>query len=281
MSPIGRIFVVLNLILAFAFLGWAGQALSTTENYKKDLETAKAAHAAEVSKKDEEISKLTVDLNGATEQQRQFHSERDQKTAEADGLRRELDELKSRHDGLQASLKKIEATLGDYNSTITQLGQQKDAAVEKANDAQRERDSAVSEKDAAEMARRDAEEAQKNAETRIADLEKERGLLMEQISDLDTRMAKVVEMTGANLGDIVAPPKIEGYVLEVNRDLKLVVINKGAKDLVKPGYSFSIYRGSQYKGQVRINSVQDGLASGIIEGEKSPITKGDSASTSL
>lgn len=281
MSPIGRIFVVLNLILSAAFFGWAYNALSTTDNYKQQLDEAKTAHTAELAKKDEEISKLTVDLNGATEQQRQFLSERDQKTAEADGLRRELDELKSRHDGLQASLKKIEATLGDYNSTIAQLGQQKDAAVEKAHEAQRERDSAVSEKDAAEVARRDAEEAQKNAETRIADLERERGDLMEKISDLDTRMAKLVEMTGADTTGIIAPPKIEGYVLEVNRDLKLVVINKGAKDQVKPGYTFSIYRGSQYKGQVRINSVQDGLASGIIEAEKSPITKGDSAATTL
>lgn len=279
MSPIGRIFVVLNLILSAAFFGWAYNALSTTDNYKKQLDEAKTAHAAELAKKDEEISKLTVDLNGATEQQRQFHSERDQKTAEADGLRRELDELKSRHDGLQASLKKIEATLGDYNNTIAQLGQQKDAAVEKAHEAQRERDSAVAEKDAAELASRDAQEAQKNAETRIADLERERGDLMEKISDLDTRMAKLVEMTGAEVP--FAAPKIEGYVLEVNRDLKLVVINKGAKDQVKPGYTFSIYRGSQYKGQVRINSVQDGLASGIIEAEKSPITKGDSAATTL
>jgi len=279
MSPIGRIFVVLNLILSAAFLGWAANALSTTDNYKKELETAKTAHAAELAKKDEEISKLTIDLNGATEQQRQFHSEREQKTAEADGLRRELDELKSRHDGLQGSLKKIEATLADYNSTISQLGQQKDAAVEKAHEAQRERDSAVSEKDAAELARRDAEEAQKNAETRIADLESERGDLMEKISDLDTRMAKLIELTGTEV--TFAAPKIEGYVLEVNRDLKLVVINKGAKDQVKPGYTFSIYRGSQYKGQVRINSVQDGLASGIILAEKSPITKGDSAATTL
>jgi len=282
MSPIGRIFVVLNLILSAAFLGWAANALSTTQDWKKKYTDEQTARAADVAKKDEELSKLGVELKTVTEQQRQFHSERDQKAAEADTLRRELEELTGRHDALAASLKKIESTLGDYNSTITQLGQQKDAAVEKAHEAERERDSAVSEKDSATMAQRDAEEARKTAELRIADLEKERMALVEQISTLDTRVAQIIADTGYDYSKIDAAPKIDGYVLDVNRELKLVVINRGAKDNVKPGYTFSIYRGSQFKGQVRIQDVQEGMASGlIVGGEKSPITKGDSASTGI
>ena len=281
MSPIGRIFVVLNLILSAAFLGWAANALSTTNDWRKKYSDEQAARAADVAKKDEELSRLGVELKGVTEQQRQFHSERDQKSAEADTLRRELEELTGRHDALAASLKKIESTLGDYNSTITQLGQQKDAAVEKAHESERERDGAVAAKDSAEMARRDAEEARKTAETRIGDLEKERMALGEEISTLDTRIAMIVAATGFELGDVEAAPKIDGFVFDVNRDLKLVVINKGAKDNVKVGYTFSIYRGSQYKGQVRINDVQNELSSGTITGEKSPITRGDSASTGI
>ena len=141
---------------------------------------------------------------------------------------------------------------------------------------------AVAAKDSAEMARRDAEEARKTAETRIGDLEKERMQLGEEISTLDTRIAQIVAITGIDLTDLDAAPKIDGYVFDVNRDLKLVVINKGAKDNVKVGYTFSIYRGSQFKGQVRINDVQNELSSGtIVGGEKSPITRGDSASTGI
>jgi myosin heavy subunit len=281
MSPIGRIFVVLNLILSAAFLGWAANALSTTQDWQKKYNEEKAARAADVAKKDEELSKLGIEMKSVTEQQRQFHSERDQKSAEADTLRRELEELTGRHDALAASLKKIESTLGDYNNTISQLGQQKDAAVEKAHEAERERDSAVSEKDAAMVAQRDAEEAKKNAELKIGDLEKAAVAMREEISNLETRIAVIIEDTGYDGGRAMAAPKIDGYVLDVNRDLKLVVINKGAKDQVKVGYTFSIYRGSQYKGQVRINDVQDGMASGQIVGEKSPITRGDSASTGI
>lgn len=281
MSPIGRIFVVLNLILSAAFLGWAANALSTTKNYKELYEKEQQAHKDAVAGKEKELSDLQINLNQVTEQQRQFHGERDQKAAEADTLRRELEELTGRHDALAASLKKIESTLGDYNNTITQLGQQKDAAVEKAHEAERERDSAVSEKDAAMLAQRDAEEARKNAELKIADLEKQRSELTEQISTLDTRIAQIVADTNYSYDKIDAAPKIDGYVLDVNRDLKLVVINKGAKDNVKAGYTFSIYRGSQFKGQVRINDVQNEMASGTIVGEKSPITRGDSASTGI
>lgn len=281
MSPIGRIFVVLNLILSAAFLGWAANALSTTQDWKKKYEDEKTARAADLSKKDEELSQLGVELKGVTEQQRQFHSERDQKSAEADTLRRELEELTGRHDALSASLKKIESTLGDYNNTITQLGQQKDAAVKESHEAQRERDSAVSEKDAAELAKRDAEEAKKNAERKIGDLEKERMALQDQISTLDTRLSQIVADTNYDISKIDAAPRIDGYVLDVNRDLKLVVINKGSEDQVKAGFTFSVYRGSQFKGTVRIQDVQGKMASGIIVNEKSPITRGDSASTGI
>lgn len=282
MSPIGKIFVVLNLLLAGAFLGWAGNALKTTQNWKEKYEQEQKNRTADLAKKDEEISKLNVDLNQVTEQQRQFHGERDQKAAEADGLRRELDELKSRHDALSASLKKIESTLGDYNNTIAQLNQQKDEAVQKANDAVRSADRAAQEKDSAEAAQRTAEEERKSAETRIADLEGERNQLKDEISKLETRLQVVIADTNYNRGDVEPAPRIDGYVLEVNRDLKLVVINRGSKHEVKEGYTFSIFRGSQFKGQVRINYVQDEMASGVIVGsEKSPITKGDSASTGI
>jgi chromosome segregation ATPase len=281
MSPIGKVFVVLNLVLAAAFLGWAANALSTTQQWKDEYEKEVKARAADVAAKDDEISKLGVEVKSVTEQQRQFHSERDQKSAEADGLRRELEELTSRHDALSASLKKIESTLGDYNNTITQIGQQKDAAIKESHEAQRERDGAVAAKDAAEMAQRDAEEAQKNAEMKIGNLEKERVALLDQLSTLETQISVIVAATNYDRSITEAAPKIDSYVLDVNRDLKLVVINKGSKDQVKTGYTFSVYRGSQFKGQVRIQDVQEGMASGIIINEKSPITRGDSASTGI
>ena len=131
------------------------------------------------------------------------------------------------------------------------------------------------------LAKKDAEDSTKAASTKIADLEKDKKDLQEQVDTLDARLAVVVKATGAKLTDFVSPPPIEALVLDVKKDLKLVILNKGKKDDVKVGYVFDIYRGSQYKGQVRIQDVQEGMSSGVILNEKDPIGRGDSATTSL
>lgn len=281
MSPIGRIFVVLNLILSAAFLGWAANALDKTAHYKDEMAKAKTAHEEALATKDQELSKMRGDLNGVTEQQRAFREERDQFKAESDQLKTQLDELRRANDTMQGNLTKIQATLGDYNNSIQQLSQQKDAAIERAHDAERARDAAVQEKDAAVIAQRDAEEKTKAAETRIGDLEGEKVALASDVEKLQTRLDVVVKRTNTPLNEVMVQKPIDAVVLDVNKDLKLVILNKGKKDEVKVGYTFDVYRGTQYKGQVQIRDVQEGISSGIITSEASPIGKGDSASTSL
>jgi chromosome segregation ATPase len=281
MSPIGRIFIVLNLILSAAFLGWASNAVQKTEKYKDDLAAAKKAHADELAAKEKELSDLGVELNGVKDQQRTFREQRDGFEAESNRLKTQLDEFKRANDTMSANLTKIQSTLGDYNNSITQLSQQKDAAIERAHEAERARDAAVAEKDAAVVAKSNAEEATNNANTRIGDLEGEKVALMQKIDDLDTRITVMTREGGLALNQFQPQKAIEALVMDVNKDLKLVVINRGKKDEVQVGYVFDIYRGSQYKGQVRINDVQDSISSGTILHEKSSIGRGDSASTSL
>lgn len=116
---------------------------------------------------------------------------------------------------------------------------------------------------------------------RIAELEVENRALSEQIDALESRLQLVLERTGVHVINDAWPPPIDALVLDVNRDLKLVVLNKGKQDGVKEGYTFTIYRGSQYKGLVRVQDVQEGMCSALITGEKAPIERGDSATTSL
>jgi len=281
MSPIGRIFIVLNLILSAAFLGWAANALQKTEKYKDDLAAAKKAHADELAAKEKELADLGIELNGVKDQQRTFREQRDGFEAESNRLKTQLDELKRANDTMQGNLTKIQATLGDYNNSISQLVQQKDAAVERAHEAERARDAAVADKDAAVLAQNDAEEALKNANLKIGDLEGDKVALATEVENLNTRLEVVYRETGASAAVFQTQKAIEGLVMDVNKDLKLVIINKGKKDEVKVGYVFDIYRGSQYKGQVRINDVQEGISSGLILHEKAAIGRGDSATTTL
>lgn len=281
MSPIGRIFIVLNLILSAAFLGWAANALGTTKKLNEELARVKTEHATALQAKEDELSKLTVDLNAVTEQQRALREERDGVKAEKDNLKTQLDELKRASEAMQGNLTKIQATLGDYNNSIAQLTQQKDTAVERAHEAERARDAAVAEQQAAQLAQSTAEEGMNNANLKIGDLEKTNADLVAQVDTLDTRLTALIERTGTSYGDTAAQKPIDAQVLKVDRNLKFVVINKGRADEVKPGYTFDIYRGSTYKGQIRIQDVQENMASGLIVTEKNAIATGDSATTTL
>jgi len=281
MSTIGKVFIIVNLILSAAFLGWAANYSAHARDYKGELAKAQAASEQALAAKQKEVDDLTVEKNAVTDQQRQFREQRDSVQSESDRLKTQVDELKRNNDSLGGTLAKIQATLNDYNDTITQLIAQKDAAVQRANEAERARDSAIQEKDSAVFAKNDAEEATKTAMTHIGDLENEKRAMQEQIDNLDTRLTMITKKTGINGNEIVAQKPIEDLVLDIKKDLKIVIINKGKKDDVKVGYVFDIYRGSQYKGQVRIQDVQEGMASGVILNEKDAITRGDSATTSL
>lgn len=201
MSPIGRIFIVLNLLLAAAFLGWASNALATTQDWKaehdaKEEEMAEAAAASEAA-----ISKLEMERDALTEGQRQFRDQRDALQAEVESLKTQLGAEKRRGDGLEADVTAIKSTLGDYNSTIAQLSGEKDRLQQRINELEREKDDAQDSAQAAEMARRDAEEALNAAEGQIADLTDERDMLAEKVSTLEGRLEALIKMTGVEASE--------------------------------------------------------------------------------
>ena len=113
---------------------------------------------------------------------------------------------------------------------------------------------------------------------RITKLERENAELRSRI---DLLSEKVWELTPHIDPGIVDGPRIDGHVLDVKRDLNLVVLDKGKRDDVVVGFVFDVYSGAKYKGQVRITDVQERMCSGTILSEPSPIAPGDSATTGL
>ncbi len=285
MSPIGRIFLVLNLVLAAAFLGWASNSLATSQEWKTKYEEAAAAHETALGDKDGEISALQVETNQLNDQSRRFREERDQLDSEAERLKTQMQEEARRNESILADLAKIQSTLGDYNDTISQLEQAKDRAVEQSRELENERDDAVSSSEDAEQARRDAEEAAQTAQAQIADLERELTSMRNQVSQLETRLQVLVNVTGVSYEDIQAQPQIDAAVLDVRLDLSpgLVMLNVGSNQDVKRGYTFEIYKGSRYKGQVRVENVQGDVSSALITRtvDGVQISQGDRAATHL
>ena len=285
MSSIGRIFIVLNLLLSAAFLGWAANALSTADGLEEQLATAKTEHAAALAELQEQNSALNIEVSTASDEQARFRAERDSEKSAAESLKTQLDEEKRRNDELAGQIAQIQATLNDYNDTIAQLSTDKDAALQRAHDAESEKVAAEQAAQAAEMAKRDAEELAQGAQATIASLQGQTSELSTQLSDSEAQLQTLAQLTGRNLNDIAAVPDIDAAVLDVNTSLSpgLVTLNVGTADGVKRGFAFDVFDGKSYKGQVRVENVQANLCSAIVISlmEGASISQGDRASTHL
>src|SRR5262249_15754978 len=110
---------------------------------------------------------------------------------------------------------------------------------------------------------------------------RENAQLRDKVSTLEKRLDEI------GLDQVVfdrivhEPPAIDALVLSVDGKLRLVVLDKGKRDEVKPGYVFSVYRGSTFKGQVKIQDVKETTSCGLIVNVRSEIVAGDSATTQL
>lgn len=290
MSPIGRIFIVLNLILSAAFLGWASNALATVQDWKEKHTLLKEDTDAALDAKDAEIGELQVELRSTQDTARSRREERDQLTVDRNNLQGRLDEGARENDQLRGDVTAIHETLGEYNDTNRQLSEEKDRAVQNAHDMQQQRDDAVAAQVDAEQARRDAENAQRGLERQIVDLEVETTQLGSEVSRLETRLQVLVEVTGVNYDTILTQPKIDGAVLAVNQELGLVMLNVGSEYSadgearpVRRGYTFDVWSGSRYKGRVRVENVQPMMCSAVIlrTVDEQTIQQGDRAGTRM
>ncbi|MSR61527.1 MAG: hypothetical protein EXS08_03640 [Planctomycetes bacterium] len=85
------------------------------------------------------------------------------------------------------------------------------------------------------------------------------------------------ELDALGYGGRETKPTLEALVVSVDEGLRLVVLDKGQKDGVARAAVFDVYRGSQRKGRIQIQSVQDGASTGLILNEEVAISAGDSA----
>lgn len=285
MSAIGRIFVILNLVLAAAFVGYASTSLAKGSSWKKQYEDEAKAHAETKSLLDADKSKLQTELNTERGLKEQYMTQADAAKAEADRNAADLETARRTIADLTASVSSIEATLAGYNQTIAQVSSAKDAAVADAREQERARVAAEAARDAAVLAQRDAQDGLTASEQAIAQLERDLTASRKEASKLDAEINQLVATTGVPRGSIASTPPISGRVLQVSYDLKpgLVALNVGSEQGVKRGMTFQIYSGSTWKGQVRVENVQPGMSSALITDMSTgqTIAQGDNAATIL
>jgi len=83
----------------------------------------------------------------------------------------------------------------------------------------------------------------------LVKLQQERDNYSAQIAALNLQGVPVAQLIGNNV------PPIEGKVSEVAADGSFVVLSVGENEGVKIGFTFDVYRGSDYIGRVVVNNV--------------------------
>ncbi len=284
MSPIGKIFIVVNLALSAAFLGWASNIVATSQDFKKQRDELEVASVSEKKTLEDELAKARTELNAVRQDKQVLADERDDQKSRADRAENDRNQLASENAQLRNDLTRIGSSLDDYNKQLEafKTSAQRDTDARLA--AERERNDAVQAQRDAEIALRDAQGAASAAEARTAELGGEVDAAKASIASLEALRDTMVAKYNISLPEVWAQPDIDGAVTSVKTDLApgLVAINKGSDHGVRRGTTFEIFNGQTYKGQVRVELVHPTWCSAIIvRTANGPMSQGDSAATNL
>lgn len=285
MSPIGRVFIVLNLVLAGGFLVVSGTHLQQEHNYKVQLQTEKTDRAEEARKLNEQISRLTADRNSF---ENSNTANQTAKQALENTNAQLLDEnkvLTAKNAEFEGVLKAQGAQISSMAAEIKSAFSQSKSAFDTAVADQKTRDEAVRAKDAAEAENRDLkntvaakDELLKNKELEIAGLTKERAELQ--------LLVKVAETNGFKPS--MAAPALAGLVITSSDRLCTIQItdNPGNIDIAaqieRGRWGFAIYDASGYKGEAIATKYEpsaNAVLCNVHHLVKGSIKEGDRANT--
>ena len=285
MSTLGKILIGLNLVLAAAFFGWAANATKTNQDWRKKFDDKSVEYTTTRANLEGEVTKLTAVKVAAEKDLALLRSDVDKAKNEKDSIQGELAEAQSRLAVLQADVSKFSVTYDSMAQDKTRLQGDKDKADLAQRDAEKAKADAEAKRDEAEKVASDLKANLDSANAKIAELEKARTGLEKNNASLETQLTTLQANTGASVKDFSPMPDITAAVLDVSNAVEpgLVALNVGSNKGVKRGFTFEVFEGKVYKGQVRVEFVHPDMCSAIIlnKVQGQTIKQGDSAATRL
>ena len=252
MSPVGRVFIVLNLVLAGGFAYVSGTYLQKQDNYKQKFERSEKAKADLEKAKDLQIAQLEQERNA-------FETAKTANETSLLATKNQLAQTNDENKALHNQISSLEANFSKLVSIAEAGNTESKAAFERATQAynqaiadQKTKDDAVNAKNAAEAENRTLKteianyvETVKNKDLNIAGLEKDK-------SELNL----LVSVAVANgFSPAMAAPNLTGLVTAANGRLCTIQItdNPGKVDIAdqisKRPFNFAIHDASGYKGE--------------------------------
>lgn len=282
MSPIGRVFIVLNLILAGVFVGFAGTYLQRQHHWKtahEELAEQKrktdADNAARISELEQENRVFNA---GKTQLETQLQNRENELSNALDDNKR----LQEKNASLDADIKALRSIAEANDQTLARIVTDTQAAHKDARDAIAARDDAIRLKDAAESENR-------TLKNTIADLNgtvEQRDMSIASLTKEKSELGLLVDVAKAKgFLERMAVPPLAGNVVQVSGNLCTVQITDNPTNAeIKPGYMLAIYdEQAGYKAEARVTDVDAERNAAFCQFEirKGDVAVGDRASTHL
>lgn len=282
MSSIGKIFVVVNLVLSLLVVGAAGALLQTEEDASAKLAAAEQAAADAQAELAEVRSQSEASVRQLESQKSQLENDKQDLQVARDNADRDAKGEAADNQQLRDDLSRLSGTLEALQGDLA-TSQRRNQDLVDANDGlRREAADAKEAQRSAELARRDAEEAADAIRGQIDQLDAELTAALEQVQE-NERMLEVAVASGFDPSAIMAQPQIEATVADVDTEYDFVILDKGRADGVQRGFTFDVYRGSDWLGQVRVDNVEESqsVASVIVSDDGATMQRFDQATTRL
>jgi hypothetical protein len=280
MSVVAKILIVVNLLLAVAFLAASATYLGAKTSAKKELAEYKIKAQADIQTLTNQKEKLSADVSEAEANARE--AEKGKREAEAKLASKE--EVWSEVDKAFQAQKDALATL---STTLENAQNDLDAQVKRNADltnqaaaAIRDKEDAVTRENAAVADKQRLEDELITARQQLADGAKALHRVQEELANAKLKIKGLEDAYGP-ASELIGTPALEAVVTGVSTDVNLVLLSLGRDDGMKKGFELTIYRGSEYVGKVIVDQVQKDhcTAYSVKAVERTPIRVGDRGTT--
>lgn len=286
MSPIGRVFIVLNLFLAGGFAVMAGQLLNKQANYKQMLADEMDLHEKDVAEKDAKISDLVAEKGNIdvakTTLEQQLDAARNTVAKLQDDNKRLSELTSSQSADLKKAVSLQEAANTSAQAAFAQAKEAYDASIK----AQAVRDDAVRAKDAAVAENNNFRNDIAALNETISRKDQEILGLRRDNSEKDLLIA-AAKVRG--FSEAMAAPSLSGTVTNASGRLCTISIsaNPGNVDIQdqinRRPFSFAIFDDSGYKAEAvatsYVESANAVMCTIRVRNGGATIRTGDKAST--
>jgi exonuclease VII small subunit len=281
MSTVAKVFVVLNLLLAVAFLGAAAAFLGHSDNWKARHDTLKLTSDKQIGDLDASVKTLTARVATQENNVASANAEKDtaQKAerliAEAYGnLKTFSDQANVSYQNASKALQTAQDTIKNGRALVDTLQAERTKLIDEIRAAKDEALASTTAKNNAENALELATNQLQDANTKLTNAELE-------LQRVRFRLEAIIR-TNPSLDATTAQPWQQAKVLQADNEANVIVISLGSEDDVKAGYRYTVSRGSSFVAEIQITNVQTKSAVGkVLTGlGKQPVRAGDDVMTS-